>query len=101
MRRTIKILLRTLRTLAQPVETAKRLHQLFVTQQNFDVRWKSVSAALLIIPWSSVQVRHALPLHMCFAQGLRFLALGKCCEAKALSLSGACSNCVANAHKSK
>jgi hypothetical protein len=58
----IKILLRTLRTLAQPVETAKRLHQLFVTQQNFDVRWKSVSAALLIIPWSSVQVRHALPL---------------------------------------
>jgi hypothetical protein len=39
----------------------KRLHQFFQPLYVRATRWKSVSAALLIILWSSVQVTHALP----------------------------------------
>jgi hypothetical protein len=37
------------------------LHQFFQPLYVRATRWKSVSAALLIILWSSVQVTHALP----------------------------------------
>ena len=57
----VRILCRTLRTFEACAYQQKRLHQLFETLYVVAVRWKSVSAALLIILWSSVQVTHALP----------------------------------------
>jgi hypothetical protein len=57
----VRILCRTLRTFEACACQQKRLHQLFETLYVVAVRWKSVSAAWLIILWSSVQVTHALP----------------------------------------
>jgi hypothetical protein len=56
----VRILCRTL-TSSHGACQQKRLHQFFETLYVVAVRWKSVSAALLIILWSSVQVTHALP----------------------------------------
>ena len=57
----VRILFRTLKAFDACACQQKRLHQLFETLYVVAVRWKSVSAALLIILWSSVQVTHALP----------------------------------------
>jgi hypothetical protein len=57
----VQILLNTLHTLPACAATQARLHHFLVTLQLGAVRWKSVSAALLIILWSTVQVRDALP----------------------------------------
>ena len=56
-----KILFDTLRTFTGCSTRQKRLHQFLVTLYHCVARWKSVSAALLIILWSTVQVRDALP----------------------------------------
>ena len=59
----VTILFGTLQTFAVGGTRRERLHQFFETLNVVAVRWKSVSAALLIILWSSVQVTHALPFH--------------------------------------
>jgi hypothetical protein len=56
-----QILFDTLRTFAGCCARHERLHQFSVKLKNVVLTSKLVSAALLIILWSTVQVCHALP----------------------------------------
>jgi hypothetical protein len=56
-----EILFDTLLTFAGCCARQERLHQFSVTLKNVVLSSKLVSAALLIILWSTVQVCHALP----------------------------------------
>ena len=60
-----EILFDTLRTFAGCCARRERLHQFSFTIQNVVLSNKLVSAALLIILWSTVQVCHALPFQSC------------------------------------
>jgi hypothetical protein len=56
-----EILFDTLRTFAGCCARQERLHQFLATLKNVVLSSNLVSAALLIILWSTVQVCHALP----------------------------------------
>ena len=58
-----EILFDTLRTFAGCCARQEQLHQFSVTLKNVFLSYKLVSAALLIILWSTVQVCHALPIN--------------------------------------
>jgi hypothetical protein len=59
-----EILFDTLRTFAWCCARQERLHQFRITLQNVVLSNNLVSAALLIILWSTVQVRDALPFQI-------------------------------------
>ena len=59
----VEILFDTLLTFAGCSARQKHTHQFFVTLQPVDLLLKSIDKSLLIILWSTVQVRDALPFN--------------------------------------
>ena len=73
-----EILFDTLRTFVGCCARQERLHQFIVTLKNVVLSSKLVSAALLIILWSTVQVRDALPFKSTTYEPLMFHIRGFC-----------------------